>query len=76
MKGAYGPPQDCYFWLVNVKGFDAKERMKIAYSNLDSSRRPVAHDALMPASLPPNDGLSAPADEVEEDFDKENTPGS
>ena len=66
--------QDCYFCLVNVKGFSRKHRMKISYPNLDSARRPVPHDASMPAPLPPKNGLDTLADEVEEDSDEGSTP--
>ena len=62
--------QDCYFCFVNVKGFSRKHRMKILYPNLDSTRRPVPHDASMPAPLPPKNGLKTLADEVEEDSDE------
>ena len=66
--------QDCYFCLVNVKGFSRKYRIKISYLNLDSVRRPVAHDASMPAPLPPKNGLATLSDEVEENSNEENTP--
>ena len=48
--------------------------MKILYPNLDSARRPVPHDASMPAPLPPKTGLDTLADKVEEDSDEESTP--
>ena len=41
--------------------------MKIAYENLDSVRRPVLHDALMPTSLPREDGFATVVDTAEED---------
>ena len=50
--------------------------MKITYPNLDSARRPVLHDALMLVLLPPKERLSALANKVEEDFDKECSPAS
>ena len=66
--------QDCYFCLVNVKGFSRKHRTKISYPNLDSAPRPVPHDASMPAPLPPKNGLDTLADEFEEDSDEGSTP--
>ena len=66
--------QDCYFCLINVKWFSMKYRMKISYSNLDSSRRPVPHDASMPALLPSKNGLDILADKVEGDSDEKSTP--
>ena len=62
--------QDCYFCLVNVKRFSSKHRMQILYPNLDSARRPVPHDASMPAPLPPKNGLDTLVDELEEDSDE------
>ena len=50
--------------------------MKIAYPNLVSARRLVPHDGSMPAPLPPNHGLTALADEVEEDFVEGRTLGT
>ena len=66
--------QDCYFCLVNIKGFGAKHRMKVACPNVDSARRYVSHDPLMRASLPSEDDLVALADEFEEDCDEESAP--
>ena len=58
--------EDCYFCIVNVRGFTAKRKSKIIYRNLDSARRPVPHDDTMPAPLPPQDGLeSVPGDDAE-----------
>ena len=47
--------------------------MKTTYPNLDSARRPVPHDALIPALLPPKNGLAALADKVKNNSDKECT---
>ena len=33
--------QDCYFCLVNAKGFSLKRRKKITYPDIDSASRPV-----------------------------------
>ena len=66
--------QDCYFCLVNVKGFSRKHRMKISYPNLDSARKPVPHDASMPAPLPPKTGLDTLVDKVKEVSDEGSTP--
>ena len=57
-----------------MKKFSKKHRMKISYPNLDLARRPVPHDAFMPAPLPPKNELDTLADEVEEDSDKGSTP--
>ena len=61
--------QDCYFCLVNAKGFSSKHRKKIAYPNIDSALRPVPLYPSMPAPLPPEDGLASLADEVVFDED-------
>ena len=66
--------QDCYFCLVNLKRYSAKQKKKITYSNLYSARRPVSFDTSMPAPLPSQDELVALADEVKEDSDKGSTP--
>ena len=59
-----------------MKGFSRKHRMQISYPNLDSARRPVPHDASMPAPLPPKNRLDTLADEVEEDSDEGSTPAT
>ena len=56
--------QDCYFCLVNVKGFRSKHRSKITYPNIDSALRPVPHDPSMPAPVPPEDALASLSDEA------------
>ena len=56
--------QDCYFCLVNVKGFSSKHRSKITYPNIDSALRPVPHDPSMPAPVPPEDALASLSDEA------------
>ena len=66
--------QDCYFCLVNVKGFSSKHRKKITYPNLNSALRPVPHDPSMPAPFPPEDGLANLADEVVFDKDSSSAP--
>ena len=66
--------QDCYFCLVNAKGFSSKHRKKITYLNIDSALRPVSHDSAMPALLPPEDGLASLADEVVFDEDSNLAP--
>ena len=47
-----------------------RNRMKNAYPNLESERRPILHNATRPASLPPKHGQATLADEVEEDSDE------
>ena len=59
--------QDCYFCLVNVKEFSSKTKSKIAYPNLDSTSRPVPHDASLPILLFPHGGLEPGPDEVDEE---------
>ena len=56
--------QDCYFCLVNVKGFSSKHSSKITYSNIDSALRSVPHDPSMPALIPFEDGLVGLSDEA------------
>ena len=56
--------QDCYFCLVNVKGFSSKHRKNITYPNLDSALRPVPLDPSMPAPVPPEDALASLPDEA------------
>ena len=34
---------DCYFCLVNVKGYSRKNKHLIQYTNLDSGLRPIPH---------------------------------
>ena len=48
--------------------------MKITYPNLDLAQKSVLYDASMSAPLPPKDGLSALADKVDENSDKESAP--
>ena len=66
--------QDCYFCLVNAKGFSSKHRKKITYPNIDSALRPVPHDPSMPAPLPPENGLAGLADDVVFDEDSNLSP--
>ena len=58
-----------------VKSF-VQKRMKIAYPNLDSARRPVLQDVLMPTILSPKNGLAALVDKVEKNSDKRSAPAS
>ena len=57
--------QDCHLCFVNVKRFSSKCKSKIAYPNLDSSRRPASHDASMFVSLRLHGSLESDPDEVE-----------
>ena len=66
--------QDCYFCLVNAKGFSSKHRKKIIYPNTDSALRPVPHEPSMPAPLPPEDELASLADKVVFDEDSNLSP--
>ena len=44
---------DCYFCKLNLSGYSSKNKNKIIYPNLDSARRPVAHDETLPVPIPP-----------------------
>ena len=66
--------QDCYFSLVNAKGFCSKHRKKITYPKIDSVLGPVPYDPSMPAPLPPEDGLASLADKVVLDEDSNLAP--
>ena len=48
-----------YFCFVNIKVFNAKQRMKIAFPNLDSAQRPVPQDASTLEPLTTEDWLVA-----------------
>ena len=56
--------QDCHLCFVNVKRFSSKCKSKIAYPNLDSSRRPASHDDSMLVSLRLHGSLESDPDEV------------
>ncbi|XP_076819428.1 uncharacterized protein LOC143465141 [Clavelina lepadiformis] len=58
--------EDCYFCLINVKGFSSKTKSKTAYPNLDLARILVPHDASLPVPLPPHGDLESVPDEVED----------
>ena len=57
--------QDCHLCFVNVKRFSSTCKSKIAYPNLDSSRRPASHDASIFVSLRLHGSLESGPDEVE-----------
>ena len=59
---------------MSIKGFRSKYRKKITYPNLDSVLRSVSHNPSMPATIPPEDGLSSLADELV--FDKDTSSAS
>ena len=63
---------DCYFCLVNTKGFSAKTKNKIVYHSLESAMRPVPHDESLPIPAPPEDGLNS--DENSSDTDVTGNP--
>ena len=46
-------PDDCYFCLTNITGFNASSRKKIKYPNLRSAMRPVPHSYYLPVPTPP-----------------------
>ncbi|CAG9790224.1 unnamed protein product [Diatraea saccharalis] len=45
---------NCYFYTVDVKGFNTKNKKKIFYPNLDSAIRPVPHGPEIPVPQPPS----------------------
>ncbi|KAL4711555.1 hypothetical protein ACJJTC_003572 [Scirpophaga incertulas] len=70
---------DCYFCLIDVKGFNTKNKKKISYPNLDSTIHPVSHSSEISVPHPPpnlDDTLSdaddsvtfAPQNECSSDF--------
>lgn len=56
---------DCYFCSVNVAGFSVKNKHNIIYPNLESARRPIAHDDTLPVPVPPLDGLESFEDDLQ-----------
>lgn len=44
---------DCYFCLVDVKGYNLKSKRSIAYPNIPSAMRPVLHSVDIPVPVPP-----------------------
>jgi hypothetical protein len=48
---------DCYFCMVNVAGYNKKNKKEITYPNLLSAIRPVPHGPDLPVHSPP-DNLS------------------
>ena len=53
-------------FAVNVKEYSTKCRIKIAYLNTNSAQKPISHEVSMTVPLPPEDGLTAFAKEVED----------
>ncbi|GBL75994.1 hypothetical protein AVEN_234310-1 [Araneus ventricosus] len=45
---------DCYFWSVDVRGFNTKNKKNIFYPNLSSAIRPVPHTSEKPVPHPPS----------------------
>lgn len=43
---------DCYFCMVNTKGYNNKNKKEISYPNLPSALRPVPHDDSIPIPVP------------------------
>ena len=50
---------DCYFCLVNTKGFSKKSKGKIRYPNLCSALRPIPHSDDIPVPPPPASSYSS-----------------
>ena len=42
---------DCYFCLVNVKGFNKKNKQHLIYSNIHSAMRPIPHSDKVPVPI-------------------------
>ena len=42
---------DCYFCLVNVKGFNKKNKQHLQYPNIHSAMRPISHSDKVPVSI-------------------------
>ena len=42
---------DCYFYLVNVKGFNKKNKQHLQYPNIHSSMRPISHSDKVPVPI-------------------------
>ena len=42
---------DCYFCMVKTEGFNAKNKNKIVYPDLESARRPVLHCKEVPVPV-------------------------
>ncbi len=44
---------DCYFCLTKTQGYNAKNKKKISYPNLDSAIRPILHNDEVPVPVAP-----------------------
>ncbi|KAI6651194.1 hypothetical protein LOD99_14548 [Oopsacas minuta] len=42
---------DCYFCLIDITGFSAKNKHALVYPDLDSARRPIPHDISLPIPI-------------------------
>ena len=42
---------DCYFYLVNVKGFNKKNKQHLQYPNIHSAVRPIPHSDKVPVPI-------------------------
>ena len=42
---------DCYFCLVNVKGFNKKNKQHLQYPNIHSAMRPIPHSDEVPVPI-------------------------
>jgi len=43
---------DCYFCMVNISGYNKKNKSNIIYPNLPSAIRPIPHDPELPVPVP------------------------
>jgi hypothetical protein len=65
---------DCYFCLVNVKGYNRHKKRIMEYPNLESARRPVQHSEDVP--IPSFSSLRDLSDEEEETTNVDDASGS
>ncbi|KAI6653983.1 hypothetical protein LOD99_3159 [Oopsacas minuta] len=57
---------DCYFCLIDITGFSAKNKHALVYPDLDSARRPIPHDISLPIPIPKPQQIKIVSDMVED----------
>ena len=55
----------CYYYLINICQFIAKNKHKVIYPNLQSAHRSVPHDNKFPVPILPQDGTESIKNEME-----------
>lgn len=45
---------DCYIYMTNVEGYNAKSKKNILYPTIPSAIRPLAHDKALSVPTPPS----------------------